>query len=85
VRREGTDAFRALLRFEIARTRELFRRGLALATMVRRRLAIEVRAFAGGGLAILDRIEAVAGDVFQRRPTLSGRDLGRVVLRGLLA
>jgi len=82
-RREATDAFRALLRFELARTRELFQRGLALATMVRRRLAIEVRAFAGGGLAILDRIEAVDGDVFRRRPTLSRRDLGRVVLRGL--
>jgi len=84
-RREATDAFRALLRFEIARTRELFQRGLALATMVRRRLAIEVRAFAGGGLAILDRIEAVDGDVFRRRPTLSRRDLGRVVLRGMFA
>ena len=82
--REATDAFRALLRFEIARTRELFQRGLTLATMVRRRLAIEVRAFAGGGLAILDRIEAVECDVFRRRPTLSRRDLGRVVLRGLL-
>jgi phytoene synthase len=82
--REATDAFRALLRFEITRTRELFQRGLALATMVRRRLAIEVRAFAGGGLAILDRIEAVDGDVFGCRPTLSRRDLGRVVLRGLL-
>ena len=53
--------------------------------MVRRRLAIEVRAFAGGGLAILDRIEFVDCDVFRRRPTLSRRDLGRVVLRGWLA
>ncbi len=82
-RREATDAFRRLLTFEVQRTRELFRRGLALAGMVGRRLAIEVRIFVGGGLAILDRIEAVDHDVFRRRPTLARRDLARIVLRGV--
>jgi hypothetical protein len=49
------------------------------------RLAREVRVFAGGGLAILDRLEAVQYDVFTRRPTLSRAALARVVLRGMLA
>src|SRR5206468_3824193 len=58
------DDFRRLLAFEVARTRDLFARGLALAGMVRGRLAREVRLFARGGLAILGRIAAADYDVF---------------------
>jgi len=78
------DDFRRLLAFEVARTRDLFARGLALAGMVRGRLAREVRLFARGGLAILGRIAAADYDVFARRPTLTRGDLARLVLRGLL-
>jgi phytoene synthase len=83
--RRATDGFRALMAFEVDRTRALFRRGLALAGLVNGRLGREVRVFAGGGLAILDRLEAVGYDVFTRRPTLSRAALARVVLRGVLA
>ena len=76
--------FRRLLAFEVARTRDLFVRGLALGGMVTGRLAREVRVFARGGLAILDRIVAADYDVFTRRPTLTRGDLARLVLRGLL-
>jgi len=62
----------------------LFERGLALADMVTGRLAREVRLFARGGMAVLDRIEAVDHDVFARRPTLTRADLARLVLGGLL-
>ena len=83
VERVANDGFRRLLAFEIARTRDLFRSGFALAALVNGRLGREVRLFAGGGLALLDRIEAVDHDVFARRPTLSRSDLARLVLRGL--
>jgi squalene synthase HpnC len=83
VGRAANEGFRRLLAFEIARTRELFGNGLALADLVNGRLAREVRLFAGGGLALLDRIEAVDHDVFARRPTLGRADLARLVLRGL--
>lgn len=82
--RRATPAFQALLAFEVERTRGLFRRGLALADMVNGRLAREVRVFAGGGLAILDRIAAVDYDVFARRPALSRAALARIVLRGVI-
>jgi phytoene synthase len=81
--RRADAAFRALLAFEVARTRELFASGLVLAELVPGRVAREVRVFAGGGLAVLDRVEAVDYDVFARRPTLTRGDLLRVVLRGL--
>ena len=78
------DDFRRLLAFEVARTRDLFARGLPLAELVTGRLAREVRLFARGGLAILGRIAAADYDVFARRPTLTRGDLARLVLRGLL-
>src|SRR5207245_182471 len=43
------DDFRRLLAFEVARTRDLFARGLPLAELVTGRLAREVRLFARGG------------------------------------
>ena len=81
--RRTNGAFHDLLAFEVARTRALFARGLPLAQLVTGRLRREVRLFAGGGLAILDRIEAVDYDVFARRPTLGRRDFVRLVLREL--
>jgi hypothetical protein len=39
--------------------------------MLERGRAREIRLFAGGGLAILDRLEAVGYDAFRARPTLS--------------
>jgi squalene synthase HpnC len=66
-----TPAFRALMAFQCARARDLFQRGLPLATMLERGPEREVRLFAAGGLAILDRLQQVDYDVFSARPTLS--------------
>ena len=82
--RRMTPGFRQLLAFEVTRTRELFRAGLALANLTSGRLRREVRLFARGGMAILDRIEAADYDVFERRPTLRRVDLARLVLRGMV-
>jgi squalene synthase HpnC len=70
-RRALTPAFHELMTFQCARTRALFARGLALADMLDRNRAREIRLFAGGGLAILDRLEAAGYDAFNARPTLS--------------
>jgi squalene synthase HpnC len=70
-RQAVTPAFRDLMAFECARTRVLFERGLPLAGMLDRNRGREVRLFAAGGLAILDRLEAVGYDSFRARPTLS--------------
>ena len=75
---------RALLAFEVERARAHLVEGLALADTVQARLAREVRMFAGGGLAILDRIEADGFATSVRRPTLSKADKAGVLLRGLL-
>jgi squalene synthase HpnC len=82
-RRAATPGFRDCLAFEVARTRGLFARGLGLADLVDGRLRREVRLFAGGGLAILDRIEAGNYDVLAARPTLGRGELARLVWREL--
>jgi len=81
--RDG-EQVRALVAFEVERARAHLVEGLALADTVAPRLAREVRMFAGGGLAILDRIEADGFATASRRPTLSRADKAAVLLRGLV-
>jgi squalene synthase HpnC len=62
------DGFRGLMGDLIARTRALFDEGRPLCDRVGRELRFEMRLTWLGGTSILDRIEAVGGDVFHRRP-----------------
>jgi phytoene/squalene synthetase len=45
------------------------------------RAGLELRAVIAGGLRILERIERVDGDVFNRRPMLTKRDWALLALR----
>ena len=63
-----TEAFQALMRELISRTRDLFRDGRPLCDRVGRDLRFEMRLTWLGGSGILDRIEAAGYDVFRRRP-----------------
>ena len=74
-----TAGLRDCLVFQVERTRALFTGGLRLADLVTGRLRREVRLFAHGGMAILDRIEGHDYDVLARRPTLGRGDLARLV------
>jgi phytoene synthase len=78
-----THRVRRLLSFEVERARDLLLRGRELARHVAPRLGREVRFFAGGGLAILDRIERAGFEVLQRRPTLGRLDKARVAMSAL--
>jgi len=58
--------------------------GLALATMLDRTRGREIRLFAGGGLAVLERLEALGYDAFSARPTLSRWAKMALVARALV-
>jgi len=77
------DAWRALLAFEVARARGLLLAGRPLTRALPWRLGLELSAIVSGGLRILDRIEAVGGDVFARRPVLATGDWVAVAWRAL--
>ena len=68
------ERWRHLMAFEVQRTRDLLHSGAPLARALGSRVGLELRLVVQGGLRILERIDAVNGDVFARRPTLSARD-----------
>ena len=61
-------------RVRIRRTRALLESGRPLTRALPWRLRLEVSGILAGGHRILDGIDAVGGDVFRRRPQLSGAD-----------
>jgi len=73
-RGRADDRFRALLRFQLERTRRLFRAGEPLIGMTGGRLRHELALTVSGGMAILDSIERTGYDTLSRRPTLSAGD-----------
>ena len=83
-RGEDGPALRQVLRGEVARARTLLTEGLGLVDRVGGRLGREVRLFAGGGLAILDQIEACDYAVLVHRPTVSAARKARLVLSAIL-
>jgi len=68
------DAWRALMAFECSRARSLLESGRPLTRALPWRLRLEIAGVLAGGHRILDGIDAAGGDVFRRRPKLSGRD-----------
>lgn len=83
-RGEVNDRFRELMRFEAARTRDYFDRGLPLADRLRGAARLDVRLFSRGGMRVLDLIERAGYDVFRRRPTLSKLGKARLALETVL-
>src|SRR5262249_47971126 len=69
--RRAKPQFRELMKFEVARAREWFQRGLPLAGKVDKHLAIDIELFSRGGLEILNAIERQNYDVLTRRPAIS--------------
>ncbi|RZI41932.1 squalene synthase HpnC [Herbaspirillum sp. HC18] len=68
------QAWRELMRFEVARARTLMLSGAPLALRLPGRIGWELRLVVQGGLRILERIEAADYDVFRRRPVLGPVD-----------
>ncbi len=76
--------WRALIGFEVRRTRAMLESGRRLADALPLRLKIELKLVVAGGLRILRSIDAVDGDVFRRRPVLTRRDWAAMSVGALL-
>jgi phytoene/squalene synthetase len=70
----ASEAVKALMRFQVERTREYFRAGFPLIDRVRGHLKVDIALFSRGGLAILGKIEAQGYDTLAHRPTLGKRE-----------
>jgi squalene synthase HpnC len=69
--RRATPGFLEMMKFEVDRARDWFHKGLPLAEMVDKHLAIDIELFSRGGLEILNAIERQDYDVLARRPSIS--------------
>jgi phytoene/squalene synthetase len=67
----ATPQFLELMKFEVARAREWFAKGLPLMNMVNRELALDIELFSRGGQEILNAIERQEYDVLKSRPAIS--------------
>ncbi|HZQ62577.1 MAG TPA: squalene synthase HpnC [Casimicrobiaceae bacterium] len=76
-------AWRALMRFETARTRSMLESGRPLVRVLPWRLRLELAGVLAGAHRVLDAIDAVEGDVFAHRPRLTATDWFGVAFRAL--
>lgn len=82
--RNCTPQFIEMMKFEVNRARDWFDRGLPLAKMVDKELALDIELFSRGGQAILAAIEEQGYDVLKARPVVSKARKLRLLARALL-
>ena len=80
-RQDAGPQWQALMKFEIDRARALLHSGVPLGRRLKGRVGLEMRMIIAGGARILDKIEAVRGDVFRARPMLRPFDWPLMLLR----
>jgi len=82
-RGEADAQFRALMRFEVARTRTLLYEGALLGQRLKGRIGLEIRMVIAGGDSILQKILDADCDVFAHRPVLRAWDWTAMLVRSL--
>ena len=81
----GTDAIRALILFQVERTKKLFLDGKPLFGLIDKRFALELRLTYHGGLRITEKVERLGGSILHQRPVLSRYDWALIASRSFLA
>ncbi len=73
-----------MLVFQTSRARQMMHEGAPLSHKMTGRFGAELRLIVAGGLSILDKIDAVNGDVFRHRPKLTKWDWLKIAPAALL-
>jgi phytoene synthase len=81
--RRVDDAWRALIGFQIERSRAMMLSGAPLGSALPGRIGLEIRATVQGGLRILEKIEHAGCDMFRHRPILKWHDWPLLLARAL--
>lgn len=77
------DAWRALIGFQIERTRTMLLAGAPLGSRLPGRIGLEIRLTVQGGLRILDKLATAGADMFRNRPRLRWFDWPLLLGRAL--
>ena len=78
--RKPTPEYRQLIKFQVERTRDLFRNGYGLYAHLERDFRLEFSAITAGGLSVLDAIEQLDYDTLTVRPTVARAKKVRIML-----
>ena len=73
------------MHFHIDRAGSMLKAGAPLGHVLPGRIGLELRAIVSGGLRIVEKLRAVDGDVFRRRPVLRPKDWAIIVYRSLFS
>ena len=73
------------MRHQINRARDMLMTGAPLGTSLKGRIGLELRTIVCGGGRILDKLDAIDGNVFQRRPVLRPFDWIYMLYRSVFA
>jgi squalene synthase HpnC len=76
-------SWRALMAFQVERTRQMLLAGQSLGKDLPGRVGLEIRTTVQGGLRILEKLERVNYDVFRRRPALRALDWPLLLVRAV--
>jgi squalene synthase HpnC len=82
-RHDAGPHWQAFMKFQVERARALLHSGAPLGHRLKGRIGLEMRMIIAGGARILEKIEAVRGDVFRARPILRPLDWPLMLLRSL--
>lgn len=80
---DAGPAWQEMMRFQCERARGLLISGKPLTHTLPGRMGAELRLIVAGGACILDKIDAVGGDVFRRRPKMGKWDWLKIAPRAL--
>ena len=83
--RQAGDAYRRLLKFQVARTQGIFDEGRPLSQKLHGLLRLEIRLTWLGGTTILRKIEALDYDTLNHRPTVGKADMLLLLGRALVS
>jgi squalene synthase HpnC len=84
VDRRFDERYVKLMKDLIARTRDLFARGMPLSKMVDARLSVDLEMFSRGGFAVLEAIEGTGYDTLNHRPSIGKGKQARLLGRALV-
>ena len=82
---DTTNDWQSFMHFQINRARDLLMAGAPLGRRLKGRMGLELRTIVSGGSRILDKLEAVDGDVFKHRPVLNPLDWAYMLYRSVFA
>lgn len=77
-------AWAAMMDFQIDRARAMMAAGSPLVRVLPGRIGLELRLIVASGFRMLDKLQRVRGDIFRRRPVITGRDWPGILLHAAI-